>query len=181
MPPSQLKRSSRGPIPIASGVHAHRRTVRTRPTYAPLSDTRAQIIIETLEQIELIGGEEKALINSIAVKIDALTYTCNEIGKYLGIGAERITPTKVIPIENLSATLLLARPILAVIEHDAGSVTATHYDTEVFGVGETEFEALDDLKESLIEYYSDLSSNPDDLGPLPKKHFLLFSRLIKRT
>ena len=77
--------------------------------------------------------------------------------------------------------LILNRPLPVVIQYGDDSVTACSYDLEDFGVGETEFEALKDLKATIVELYFTLKENQGRLGPQPEKEWVSLHSLIKET
>ncbi len=146
--------------------------------YEPLDEERAQTIVGILESVRLLGGEERVLLQDVSSKVNHLLDRFEIFAKQLGVTEKGYARTKVVPLETLTEKLAIRRPILAVIEHSEGSVTATYYECEVFGVGETEFEALDDLRQSLAEYYCQLKESPETLGPLPLRHLRILTQLI---
>ena len=63
----------------------------------------------------------------------------------------------------------LRNPIAVSLVYDGAQNIATSYDLDVFGYGETEGEALDDLRRAISDLYFVLKRNRDDLGPLPQQ------------
>lgn len=147
-----------------------------RTEHEPLDEKRAQVILDIMAS--LWGGEERALLKEVASKLDAVVRACNDITEYLGIAKGAYFGTKIVPIETLNERFTLKRPIFAVLEQSEGTVTATYYECELFGEGESEFEALDDLRQSLVEYYLELRDSLETLGPLPAKHLRVLSELV---
>ena len=76
--------------------------------------------------------------------------------------------------------LSVAEPISASIDFSDGQVTACCYDVEQFGVGADEFEALDDLRATIVELYRTLKNEPQ-LGPLPERQLDYLNRVIRET
>ena len=79
---------------------------------------------------------------------------------------------KIVPFQQLrDERYVLLRPIWITLEYGTEVVTATCYDASaMFGHGDTEIEAIEDLCNALIQCYEDLSSDSDDkLGPLAKQ------------
>ena len=73
-------------------------------------------------------------------------------------------------IEDLKDdNLRLLKPIPVFIEYDRETVIANYYDTESFGYGDSEYEALNDLCRELVQTYNDLEEDKDNLGILPSK------------
>lgn len=161
-------------------LYSHERGTRSyiESTHEPLDDERAQLIVNVLDTVRVWGGEERALLKEAVSRIDAVAETCTAIRNELDLAKREQVPAKIIPIGTLDETLMLKRPILIVVEQSEGVVTATYYDCGVFGEGETEFEALDDLKQSLVEYYLKLRESTETLGPLPAKHLRILSSIV---
>ncbi|MBI4466094.1 MAG: hypothetical protein HY656_01535 [Acidobacteria bacterium] len=168
------------PFVVDRFLYARERRTRTfvDPEHEPLDDERAQMIVSVLETVRLWGGEERALLKEAVSRIEAVAETCTAIKNELGLSKGQRTPAKIVPVETLDEAFVLNRPILVVIEHSEGIVTATYYECEVFGEGETEFEALADLKQTFVEYYLQLRQSAETLGPLPAKHLRILSNLV---
>jgi len=69
-------------------------------------------------------------------------------------------------------------PISVVIDSSGAQVTAHAIDLEDFGVGETEYEAVDDLRRSLRETYAFLLENESELGPIMVKQLARFRDVL---
>jgi hypothetical protein len=65
--------------------------------------------------------------------------------------------------------LKLKEPLAVYLEHDKDQTIAFCYDLDLFGYGETEGEALEDLRKTISDLYYELKGNRGKLGPLPKK------------
>ena len=76
--------------------------------------------------------------------------------------------------------LVLAKPIPVFLEFDNETVIANYYDTESFGYGESEYEALNDLCVELAQTYLDLENDQDYLGKLPLKWWNHLQTIIQR-
>lgn len=160
------------------GIRRHQQRIGPPPTrYVPISDNQAQELVRALEKIEFLGGQEKTLIAEMSRKINILGSTCAAIRKHLK--SVVATSSKIVPIETLDGGLKLRRPIHAVIERSEGIVTATYYECEVFGEGDSEFEALDDLRCCIVEHYRELCEFEHSLGPLPTRHLQILKDLIR--
>lgn len=94
---------------------------------------------------------------------------------------------KVVPIDNLrNSRYELIRPLWITLEYEndkSDVVTATCYDAAgVFGYGNSDLEAMEDLCKSILEIYDDLfDTNNESLGPAAKqlKDFLI--RVIRKV
>ena len=82
---------------------------------------------------------------------------------------EQIIQYKNIFIDSLrSEKYKLKKPIPINLEHAEAVYIATNYDLELYGYGDSEQEAIEELRNSIIECYEDLKEE-DQLGPLPSK------------
>jgi hypothetical protein len=61
--------------------------------------------------------------------------------------------------------LRLIAPLYVIVEEQDNLVVASNADLDVFGYGDTEAEALQDLREVIVETYADLSLHQHKLGP----------------
>lgn len=75
----------------------------------------------------------------------------------------------------------LLRSIPVSIDFRPDHVTAGSFDIEEFGSGADEFEAVHDLKASLVALYFLLKSEQGNLGPLPKRQWEFLRGIIQET
>jgi hypothetical protein len=73
--------------------------------------------------------------------------------------------------------LRLVAPLFVVIEEQDDVVVASNADLDVFGYGDTEAEALQDLREIIVEAYFDLKTNRDKLGAHLQTIWLYLDRI----
>ena len=73
----------------------------------------------------------------------------------------------------------LKEPLPVLLEFDDEQTIAYCHDLEVFGYGDTEGEALADLRETIVDLYLELSENCQKLGPFPQKVWCHFSQIIE--
>ncbi len=78
-------------------------------------------------------------------------------------------------------SLKLKQPLAVYLEIDSDGVIAYCYDIDVFGHGETESEALEDLRKTINDLYFELESNKDQLGVLPQKVWDYLSGILEKT
>jgi predicted RNase H-like HicB family nuclease len=76
------------------------------------------------------------------------------------------------------AGLRLVAPLYITIEEEAGTVVASNVDLDVFGYGDTEAEALQDLREVIVETYFDLKANQNNLGPYLQTIWNYLNRIV---
>ena len=65
--------------------------------------------------------------------------------------------------------LRLRNPIAVSLEDDGAQVIAAAYDLDLFGYGETESDALDDLRRTTVDHYLTLRENEGALSSLPRQ------------
>jgi len=73
--------------------------------------------------------------------------------------------------------LKLKEPLPVLLESDDEQTVAYCHDLEVFGYGDTEGEALTDLRETIADLYFELSENCQKLGPFPQKIWNYLSQI----
>ena len=85
-------------------------------------------------------------------------------------GVRRLESRKPILLYSLhQPRLRLKEPLAVLLERDNGQVIARSYDLDLFGCGDTESEALQDLRETVADLYFELKDNEGKLGPLPER------------
>jgi hypothetical protein len=79
--------------------------------------------------------------------------------------------------------LHLREPIAASLEFDAeaNQVIAFAYDLNVFGCGENEWEALGDLRKTIVDLYLQLAESQDRLGSEPAAIWSYLSQVVQRS
>ena len=150
-------------------------------SYSPISQLDATRLLETLQEVKLLGGEERVLLAKVSSQVEELNANLISIHNLFSKTHSFTSRQKIVPIETLTNKYRLITPIYAVVEYDEDSYVAAHYESEVFGEGETEFGALADLKASIADYFDDLREDPTSLGPLPSRHYQYLSTLIKEV
>jgi hypothetical protein len=78
-------------------------------------------------------------------------------------------------------SLKLKEPLAVHLEYDREQVIAYCYDLDVFGYGDTESEALEDLRRTIKDLYFELEENKEKLGPFPKKVWDYLSRILEEV
>lgn len=105
--------------------------------------------------------------------------TVSGIKKIIRQAAAETNKNRTIMLSDLKDDHLdLLRPIPIYLEYDKEKVIANYYDTESFGYGDTEYEAINDLCRELVETYNDLLADASNLGPLPQKWWKHLQKII---
>ena len=92
---------------------------------------------------------------------------------------ERLSRERSVFLQSLhDDRLRLAGPLAVFVEDDGHQVIASSADLEVFGYGETEAEALEDLRRTICDLYVELQERPRDLGPLPQRVWDYLSEVV---
>ncbi len=73
----------------------------------------------------------------------------------------------------------LKKEISIILEIYNDEVIAHLVDAEVTGVGETETEALESIKENIASLYFELIEDENNLGPFPKMWLLVLRDIIE--
>jgi hypothetical protein len=83
---------------------------------------------------------------------------------------EKLTRRRLLLLYSLRHPgLRLRNPIAVSLEDDGAQIIASAYDLELFGYGETEGEALDDLRHTIVDLYLTLRENANTLSALPEQ------------
>jgi hypothetical protein len=91
-------------------------------------------------------------------------------------------PPRILHLRNLADDRLrLTAPLPVVLQYGEESVTACSYDLEDFGVGATEFDALADLRATLVELYFSLKQDRDRLGWQPRREWAFLRSIIQES
>ena len=92
------------------------------------------------------------------------------------------TPSIMVPISTLAPEpYTLVRDIPCLIQPTDGGFVATFFDANISASGDTQQEALENLKALLVDIFDDLVSEPNDkLGPEPKRQLEVLKTLIRR-
>ena len=99
------------------------------------------------------------------------------LGSYVAIP---LRPPKTVFICDLSdPKLSMSRAIPVSLEFWPECVTALSYDLEEFGVAESEFAALNDLRASIRDLYFLLKEDESKLGPLPRQHWKFLKSVVQ--
>lgn len=110
----------------------------------------------------------KERMAALQSEIDALRATVDELRK-----------SKVIQLSALGDTSLRLRMPLAVVLDWSGEQTTAHaVELEDYGVGDSEYDALDDLRGSILQTYEFLRGNEADLGPTLVKQLRRFREVL---
>ena len=73
----------------------------------------------------------------------------------------------------------IRKPISVTIERFENVYLATNYDLDIYGYGDSEAEALDELKSLILEFFEDLKDEKD-LAPVPKKMMAFYIKKLRR-
>jgi hypothetical protein len=100
-----------------------------------------------------------------------------EIYEKLGKVLDRIEKRKSLFISSLhNPRLELNVPIPITLENDRYQFIAYSSDLDIFGCGETEYEAIEDLRQSIVDLYFDLRE--EKLGSDLKKIFSYLQSVV---
>jgi len=91
-------------------------------------------------------------------------------------------PPRILHLRSLADDRLrLIAPLPIVLQYGEESVTACSYDLEDFGVGATEFEALADLRATIVELYFSLREDQHRLGWQPRRDWAFLRSIIQEA
>lgn len=121
-------------------------------------------------------------LNELCEQVSRIETKLDHVLKKLEEASSR-PQSVMIPIETLAPEPYdLLRPVAAVITTSGEEFEAGLYDASIFASGDTEEDALANLKDTLIDTYERLNELSDDKlgpGPLRQKHVL--DKLIRKV
>ncbi|HLG14538.1 MAG TPA: dCTP deaminase [Blastocatellia bacterium] len=132
-----------------------------------------------LKDIAAWGSEFASLVRLQQSGVGAITAAVSELKTVHSIShasgvAVPITAMGMGPFE-------LIRDITAVVQSADGGFTATFFDANISTSGETQEEAVSNLRSLLEEVFEDLEAEPvEKLGPEPLRQLALLKRFIRR-
>lgn len=88
--------------------------------------------------------------------------------------------TITVPVTSLAPEpLILRQPIFIVVQPDGDEFSATYFDANINATGDTQTEAVDNLKEILVSTYRRYSLlGENKLGPGPRKQLAVLRTII---
>jgi len=87
---------------------------------------------------------------------------------------------KIVPLNTLKNDhYILEKPLYITLEIEEGIVMASLDDIEAFTYADTEYEAINQLSEEIINLYKDLKEDRENLGPLPQKWLAFLEEVIR--
>lgn len=89
----------------------------------------------------------------------------------------RFDNSSTVTLQQLSKGIVLIHPLYVRLERMGDEWLATSMDLALVGRGDSDFEALDDLRDLIGEFYSDLIEDRDRLGPDLLSQLNLLERL----
>ena len=87
---------------------------------------------------------------------------------------------KIIPLNTLKNDhYILEKPLYITLETEDGVVMVSLDDIEAFSYADTEYEAINQLSEEIVNLYKDLKEDRENLGPLPQKWLAFLEEVIR--
>ena len=83
----------------------------------------------------------------------------------------------IVPLQDLGDGRCFIHPLYVAIDVVGDDYRATSNDLALIGTGDTEFEAVDDLREQVAELYESLAELRPDLGPHLANQLAFLDRL----
>lgn len=89
---------------------------------------------------------------------------------------------KIVPINTLQHhKYKLIKPVYITIEMGKDFIIASLDDIEAFAYADTEFEAINQLCEEIINIYEDLQEDRENLGKFPKRWLAFLEEIIEKS
>jgi len=173
---------SQTPTRIYKGKHQGKTEPSTEEINAILSRGGPALKDIHRDMLELIGPMRAAVIlgKEFPRLIDLQQSTLEAITKMSATAPAWETPITV-PVTALgSEHYALVRDIPAIVQPAGGGFTATYFDANIATSGDTQEEAISNLKSLLIDLFEDLNAErSENLGPEPTRQLAILRELIK--
>lgn len=124
------------------------------------------------------NGEDSYRKDSRIRKINAVTSASNVIVFIGAQGVENFFQGTRFVASLPSDTLRLGAPIPLTLYKCGMSYFAYSQDVDLYGMGDSVEQSIDDIKSMLVELWYDLHSEIDRLGPIPRRQLAALSQLI---
>lgn len=133
---------------------------------------------QTQQIVEQLTSENRTTmqgIQDLVVRISALENVCEML-------QQRSAAPLIVPITTFAPEPYKARKnIMAVIESDVEGFTAGFFDANIYASGDTEEEALRNLKDLMLDIFDSLSAKSSkQLGPHPKRQLAVLREFIAK-
>lgn len=134
---------------------------------------------KSLEDQRRAAFESPQKLDQLCEQVARVETKIDQVLKKLEEAASR-TESILVPIETLALEPYdLLRPFTAVITESREEFEASMFDASIFASGDTEEDAVANLKDTLIDTYERLNELGDDqLGPGPLKQKNILNNLI---
>lgn len=146
----------------------------TEPVYRPLSDDDFTQLMQGLQEqsavvLQTVGGlaDSTAAMAAIVERLESLIAAVEVQSRQLtlsSLGSEKYRLRSPLPVE-------LSRQDETIVAHSP--------DLEVYGSAESEYDALDDLRLTIVEEFEFLEENESHLDKIPTQQILRFRDLIE--
>jgi predicted RNase H-like HicB family nuclease len=129
-------------------------------------------IPDLVQLTDEIVGRERARLDKLEHDMAILQKHCDEL---------RAGQSTVVPVETFAPEpFLLTRHFQAVVRPCGGDYLAMFFDANIGTMGDTEEEAVQNLKALIIDTFECLESNEENLGPEPTRQLAILKALIRK-
>jgi predicted RNase H-like HicB family nuclease len=160
----------------------HRKTYSWKSSRKISPAPSEDVAVENIEQA-IKEGYKKIEIRfdetSFVSEVTGLRKEIDKLYKAIGKLSKKLA-AKSIFLQNLRhPSYILKQPLSVTLESEDSEIVASCYDVNMYGCGDSEEEAIDDLCSVLVEYYETLKEDKEKLGIIPKKHWGFLSSIIE--
>ena len=145
--------------------------------------SKAESIPTTLHDINLIERLHDVQSRQLKSFQEIVKNLCKNVHYQRGSESAIASASIVVPLTSFSPEPFEVRsPINVVLQGSDGDYTATFFDANIGSSGETQQEAIENLKELLIMSYESLEADEEEnLGPQMKKQKAVLDAFMKRS
>jgi dCTP deaminase len=149
---------------------------RGGPSLKDVNQNMVQLL-QTMKDAATLGTMMPHLVGR---QEDAIAKMANVTGYLQGLSATRLGPVPLIDLEP--GRYELERDIPVVLQPSDDGFIATFFDANIATGGDTEQEALDNLRSLIIDTFEMLESEPSEkLGPEPQRQLRVLRSVIRKV
>lgn len=126
----------------------------------------------------IMRDDPKALVGAALIisRLSSLEARLRRIEK----NTERFRASQIVPITTVAPEPYeIRRPLFVTVEPSGEEFVASFFDANVYATGDTEEEAVSNLRTVLLDVFDSLSSEPEEsLGPEPARQLAVLRQFI---
>lgn len=147
--------------------------------YEPLDEARLRIV-DIQRRVARVPRWDRAIYESVAELKEKVSDLRRQVEELTEAVEDTVKISNATIYELGNSQYELTTPMQIVLEEDQGETVARIPELNLYASADTDSEAINELKQEIINLYEDLQSSDRKLGPLPKSWLETLRKLIVR-